>query len=143
MAKNDDNATEEQKQNALIDRFIPVKPDIDYLAKDYLSFRQLMIDHLSVLAPNWQEESPADLGNVLVDLLAYAADYASYYQDAVASEAYLGTARLRHSVKRHARLLDYALQEGCNARVWVHVRCKRQMPAYRAGTPGSLPRRQA
>ncbi len=136
--------TEERNQDAIIDRFIPAKPDIDYLAKDYLSFRQLMIDHLSVLAPNWQEESPADLGNVLLDLLAYAADYASYYQDAVASEAYLGTARLRHSVKRHARLLDYAMQEGCNARVWVHVRVKddinlRQGTKLFTQTPGMAP----
>jgi hypothetical protein len=96
-------------------------PEIDYLAKDYASFRRLMLDHLSVLVPGWTDQDPADLGDVLVDVLAYAADYLSYYQDAVASEAYLGTARLRRSVRRHARLLDYDLHEGCNARAWVQV----------------------
>ena len=35
-------------------------------------------------------------------------DQLTYYQDAVATEAYLGTARRRVSVRRHARLLDYA-----------------------------------
>ena len=96
-------------------------PFIDYLSKDFASFRRLMVEQLSLLQPDWQEESPADLGNVLVDVLAYAADYASYFQDAVATEAYLGTARLRRSVRRHARLLDYTLHEGCNARGWIVV----------------------
>ena len=96
-------------------------PDIDYLAKDFASFRRLMLDHLQVRIPDWNESSAADLGNALIDVLAYAADYASYYQDAVATEAYLGTARRRRSIKRHARLLDYIMHEGCNARTWVHV----------------------
>jgi hypothetical protein len=96
-------------------------PEIDYLAKDFASFRQLMLDQIALLIPDWQERHPADLGNMLVDILAYAADYLSYYQDAVATEAYLGTARLRRSVRRHARLLDYDLHNGCNARTWVHI----------------------
>lgn len=96
-------------------------PEIDYLAKDYASFRQVMLDHLALRVPGWTERSEADLGIVLVEILAYVADYLSYYQDAVATEAYLGTARRRPSIKRHARLLDYVLHEGCNARVWVQV----------------------
>jgi hypothetical protein len=55
----------------------------------------------------------------LVETLAYAGDHLSYYQDAVATEAYLGTARRRTSVRRHARLLDYPMHDGANARVWV------------------------
>ena len=42
-------------------------------------------------------------------------------QDAVATEAYLETARQRISVRRHARLVDYKLHEGCNARAWVCI----------------------
>ena len=56
-----------------------------------------------------------------MELLAYAADNLSYRQDAMANEAYLATARKRVSVRRHARLVDYALHEGCNARAFVHV----------------------
>src|SRR5213080_823256 len=96
-------------------------PEIDYLAKDYASFRQLMLDHLALRVPGWTERSEADLGVVLVEILAYVGDYLSYYQDAVATEAYLGTARRRPSFKRHVRLLDYVLHEGCNARVWMHI----------------------
>ncbi len=96
-------------------------PQLDYLARDYQSFRRLMLDRLSVLLPDWKERNPADLGITLVELLAYAADRAAYFQDAVATEAYLGTARLRTSVRRHARLLDYRVHEGCNARAWVQL----------------------
>ncbi len=99
----------------------PPGPRIDYLAKDFVSFRALMLDRLAILAPNWAQGGPADLGIALVEVLAYAADYLSYYQDAVATEAYLGTARRRVSVRRHARLLDYIVGEGANARAWVCV----------------------
>lgn len=54
----------------------------DYLAKDYESFRRLMLDRMATTIPEWKERSPADLGVTLVEALAYAADHASYYQDA-------------------------------------------------------------
>jgi hypothetical protein len=98
-----------------------VEPEINYLAKDYASFRQLILDRLALLMPDWQERHVPDLGITLVELLAYVGDYLSYYQDAVATEAYLDTARQRISVRRHARLVDYFMHEGCNARAWVCV----------------------
>lgn len=97
------------------------EPDINYLAKDFVTFRQLILDRLALLMPDWRERHVPDLGVTLVELLAYSGDMLSYYQDAVATEAYLDTARLRISVRRHARLVDYALHEGCNARAWVSI----------------------
>ncbi len=97
-------------------------PAIDYLAKDYDSFRALMLDRLSLLAPDWTERTPADMGVALVELLAYVGDELSYRQDAVATEAYLATARRRTSLRRHARLVDYVVHEGANARAWMRVR---------------------
>ena len=96
-------------------------PEISYLAKDYLSFRQLMLDRMALLVPQWKERNPADFGIVLIELLAYAGDYLSYRQDAIATEAYLGTARKRSSVRRHARMVDYFMHDGCNARTWAHI----------------------
>ena len=61
----------------------------------------------------------ADLGVAMVETLAYAADHLSYQQDAVSTEAYLGTARSRISLRRHAKLVDYKIGEGCNACTWV------------------------
>lgn len=97
----------------------PPAPDIDLLARDYASFRRLVLDRLSVLMPGWTERSPADLMVTLSEALAFRADEIAYFQDAVATEAYLGTARQRVSVRRHTRLLDHALHEGNNARAWV------------------------
>jgi hypothetical protein len=94
-------------------------PRLDYLAKDYASFRRLLLDRLALTMPAWRERSAADVGVTLVELLAYAGDRLSYFQDAVATEAYLGTARRRLSLRRHARLLDYRVNDGVNARVWV------------------------
>ena len=105
------------------------EPDIDYLAKDYASFRRVMLDRMAVVAPDWRERAPADLGIMMVEMLAYVADRLSYQQDAVATEAYLGTARRRVSVRRHTRLVDYAMSDGSNARTWVHLRLKPGAPA--------------
>jgi len=97
------------------------EPEIDYLAKDYASFRAAILDRLSLVMPDWQERHAADLGIALVEVLAYVGDHLSYYQDAVATEAYLETSRQRASVRRHARLVDYRMHDGCNARAWVCV----------------------
>jgi len=105
------------------DRTCPVHgsppPLIDYLAKDYEGFRRLMLDRITTLLPEWSDRNPADLGVTMVEMLAAVADRISYAQDAIATESTLQTARDRVSVRRHARLLDYRLGEGCNARAWV------------------------
>jgi hypothetical protein len=96
-------------------------PDINYLAKDYGSFRTLMLDRMSQLVPQWSQSSVADYGIALVELLAYVGDQLSYQQDAIATEAYLGTARRRVSLRRHALMVDYQMHDGCNARAWVEI----------------------
>lgn len=92
---------------------------IDYVAKDYTSFRRVLLDRLALVMPDWRERHVPDFGITLVELLAYVGDQLSYYQDSVATEAYIGTARQRISVRRHVRLVDYRLHEGCNARAWL------------------------
>jgi hypothetical protein len=98
------------------------EPALDYLAKDYASFRQLLLDLVAQRNPTWTETSPADLGIALLELLAYEGDYLSYFQDAVANESFLDTARKRISAKRHARLVDYRMHDGRNAWTWVHFK---------------------
>lgn len=94
-------------------------PAIDYLARDYASFRRLLLDRLALLMPAWRERNPADLWMAVVEAVAFRGDEIAYFQDAVGTEAYLGTARQRISVRRHTRLLDFALHDGCNARAWI------------------------
>jgi hypothetical protein len=86
----------------------PAEPvPIDYLAKDFASFRQALSDFSTLRYPAWVERSEADLGVVLMEALAALADELSYYQDRVAAEATLPTATQRLSAVRHARLVDY------------------------------------
>ncbi|MES1254392.1 MAG: putative baseplate assembly protein, partial [Acidobacteriota bacterium] len=97
-------------------------PDIDYLARDYGTFRRLMLDRMAHQVPDWRPDSVADGGVALIELLAYVGDQLAYRQDAISTEAYLGTARRRVSTRRHATLVDYEMHDGCNARVFVHLR---------------------
>lgn len=106
------------------------EPALNYLARDYPSFRQLALDRLTGLMPDWQERNAADLGIALVELFAYVGDQLSYRQDAVATEGYLGSCRLRTSARRHARLVDYPMHDGCNARVWVQVLADEGTPPF-------------
>jgi hypothetical protein len=84
-------------------------PPIDYLAKDFLSFRQALLDFSALRYPAWQERSEADFGMMFLEALSAIADELSYTQDRVAREASLATATERRSALRHARLVDYEL----------------------------------
>ena len=81
----------------------------------------ILLDRLSQLLPGWGGTSEADLGVALAELIAYVGDHLSYQQDAVATEAYLETARSRVSLRRHALLVDYHVHDGCNARAWMQL----------------------
>ncbi len=94
-------------------------PRIDYLAKDYDSFRHTMIAAMGERVPGWRATSEADLDQVLIDLISAAADELSDFQDRTVQEGYLGTARRRLSLARHARLVDYHIHQGNQAGTWV------------------------
>lgn len=97
------------------------EPALDYLAKDYASFRQMLLDYAARRNRAWGESSAADLGMALLELFAHEGDHLSYFQDAVANEAFLDTARQRVSAKRHAKLVDYDMHDGRNAWTFVHL----------------------
>jgi hypothetical protein len=91
----------------------------DYTARDYEAIRAAMLREIA-------DRTGAPVAAVpettaVVEALAYLADSLSYAQDALATEAYLATARLRLSVARHAALLGYLTDEGTNARTWVRI----------------------
>ena len=108
------------KPTPTVESVIPT-PKINYLAKDYASFRRLILDRLATTMPNWRESHAADTGMAIVELMAYVGDRLSYHQDAVATEGYIETARRRESVRRLARLVDYRMHEGHNSRSFVFV----------------------
>ncbi len=97
-------------------------PAIDYLAKDYDSFRHTLFSWMTNRVPGWQPTSEADLDQVLLSLFAVAADELSDFQDRVMNEAYLATARKRVSLARHARLMDYHIHQGNQANTWLALK---------------------
>ncbi len=94
-------------------------PDIDYLAKDFDSFKHTLVCAMQQRVPNWEPTSEADMDQVLIDLIAADADELSDYQDRTLNEAFLATARKRVSLARHARLMDYHIHQGNQATSWL------------------------
>lgn len=83
---------------------------VDYMARDYDSLLQSMRALIPDKLPEWKEfQSEADFGNVLLQLFAHMGDILSYYQDRIANESFLGTARSRRSIIHHLRLIGYKL----------------------------------
>ncbi|MCD4810252.1 MAG: baseplate J/gp47 family protein [Methanosarcinales archaeon] len=97
-------------------------PVIDYLAKDYDSFRHTLISAMMERVPGWAPTSEADFDQVLLELFSAAADELSDYQDRVMNEAYFVTARKRVSLARHARLMDYHIHQGNQAKTWLALK---------------------
>jgi Baseplate J-like protein len=94
---------------------------IDYLARDYASFRKSLIDLIPAKLPEWTDRSEADFGIVLIELFAYMADILSYYQDRIANEAFLTTAQERRSVIQHLRLIGYEMAPAAAASARLNI----------------------
>ncbi|MES9852187.1 MAG: baseplate J/gp47 family protein [Candidatus Thiodiazotropha sp. L084R] len=97
------------------------QPVIDYLARDFDSIKHLLINAMRERVPAWEPTSEASLDMVILDLLAADADELCDFQDRVMQEAYLGLARKRLSLVRHARLMDYHVHQGNQAGTWLQA----------------------
>ncbi|MFI1105947.1 baseplate J/gp47 family protein [Streptomyces melanogenes] len=84
-------------------------PAIDYTDKDFRSLREALLRLARQRLPEWTDQSPADLGMLMIDLFAYVGDIALYYQDRIASELFPTTATERASVVDLLRLIGYEL----------------------------------
>lgn len=92
-------------------------PIIDYLAKDFFSFRRALLDFSAQRYPGWVERSEADFGMMFLEALSSVADDLSYFQDRVSVEAAIETATERRSLVRLARLVDYEPKPALAAKV--------------------------
>jgi uncharacterized phage protein gp47/JayE len=86
-----------------------MRPTIDYTNKDYNSLRRAIFELARYRLPEWTDQSPADLGALMVDLFSYVGDVVLYYQDRIANESFLHTALERRSVMHLLRLIGYEL----------------------------------
>lgn len=94
---------------------------VNYLARDFWSFRQALLDFATQRYPDWQDRLEADAGMMLLEIMSAMGDDASYIQDRYAREAYLETASQRRSLKHHAQLMDYRIGDGLAAFTWIDV----------------------
>ncbi len=99
----------------------PVNPTVDYTARDFDALRTLILTTITQRVGMTVTPLTVDEVVALIEEMAYLGDALSYYEDAIATEAYLSTARRRISVTRHAALLDYYIDQGCSARTWIRV----------------------
>jgi hypothetical protein len=97
---------------------------IDYLARDFWSFRQALLEFASLRYPDWKDRLAADAGVMLVELMSAVGDEMAYYQDRIGQEAFLETASQRRSIRRHARLVDYPMHDGQGAFAWLDIKVK-------------------
>lgn len=94
---------------------------VDYLARDFVSFRNALLDFAAQRYPDWQLPIEADLGVMLLEVMAALGDELSYLQDRHNREAYLETATERRSLRKKARLLDYEIHDGRMARTLLEL----------------------
>lgn len=94
---------------------------VDYRARDFWSFRQALIDFASQRYPDWQDRLEADIGMMMLELMSALGDEFSYASDRISREHSLEHASQRRSLRHLAALVDYPLDEGSGASVWIDV----------------------
>ena len=82
-------------------------PPIDYLAKDFDSFKAALSDFSQLRYPAWRERTEADFGVAMMEALSAIGDELSYIQDEGNRQGEILTATARRSVVRMARMVDY------------------------------------
>ncbi|HQN29571.1 MAG TPA: putative baseplate assembly protein [Methanothrix soehngenii] len=103
----------------------PGLDDISYRSGDFFRFKQSMLARLSSPGPDRTEFSSAlldlktreddDLAIALLDCWAIIADILTFYQERIANESYLRTAKERISLMHLARQIGYRLRPGVAA----------------------------
>ncbi|NOG51767.1 MAG: hypothetical protein HND48_21810 [Chloroflexi bacterium] len=109
---------------------------VDYSARDFHTFRQALLDYASQRYPQWLDRLEADVGVMLVEVMAALGDELAYSQDAISREAYLATASQRRSLRQLARRRLRAVRRpiGQHApRYHMQSRRERRRPDRHAG----------
>jgi hypothetical protein len=98
-------------------------PAIAYRIGDYARFRASMHAALSSsrFAPlgTLRTRDDDDFTIGLIDALACSADVLTFYQERIANESWLRTARERVSLQELGKLLGYRLRPGAAAETWL------------------------
>jgi hypothetical protein len=88
---------------------------IGYTNKDYTSLLAALQRVASQQMPEWTDQSPNDVGVMLLELFCAMGDALFYNMDRIAGESFLSTAVERRSVMNHLRLIGYELRAPLSA----------------------------
>jgi hypothetical protein len=94
---------------------------VDYLARDFTSIRQALLDFAAQRYPDWRERIEADAGVMLSEVMAALGDELSYLQDRHAREAHFASATQRRSLRWHTSLVDYPIHDGLAATILLAI----------------------
>ena len=78
---------------------------IDYTSRDYQAYKELLINKLQEIMPEYTDTSETDAGIVILEAVANGLDICSYYADAIANDVILATTQDRRLANLMA--LDY------------------------------------
>jgi hypothetical protein len=95
---------------------------IDYLARDFESYRSALSAYAADRYPDWDIDTPADFGAMVAELFAALGDEFAFLQDGFKAEGYIETLQERRSFSQLARLLDFRPDPGQSATGQVVMR---------------------
>lgn len=85
---------------------------VDYLARDFESYRRALLDFAAQRYPDWKEPIEADEAVMLMEIMAAFGDEFAYLQDRNDTETRFASASQRSSQFALARLVDYRPDPG-------------------------------
>lgn len=114
----------------------------------FAEFRHAMLRALPTkpALAEWRARGDQDLGVMLLEMWAYVCDVVAFYDETIAHESYLRTARLTPSVRKLVGLLGYRPRPAVAARARLAVTADGRLPlvvpagtAFRSSAFGSEP----
>lgn len=96
----------------------------------FAGFRRAMLNDVRTHAPlaSWDARGRDDLGVLLLELWSYAADVLAFYDEVIAHECYVRTARRRPSLRKLVELLGYLPRPAVAASVELSLLAEGRRP---------------
>jgi len=112
--------------NHLINDCLNISPGLEDLPRQYMTFNDyrgaMLTDIASQPALNgWSGEVEHDLGVMLFDMWSYVLDVTQFYDEKIAEESYIRTAKRAVSTNRIVELLGYKRKPALSAKVNLSV----------------------
>ncbi len=94
---------------------------LDYTTLDQEAIERRLFRLVDTAFPEWSERSRINYGNMLLGAFAMVGDILTFLMDNHAKESRWSTARLRRSIRNHAKLIGYRLSSATAATVDVTI----------------------